>query len=211
MKVSIWHWNVWWSPLIYLTGLFTCDWRICAWWDDQSVMCLLRVLLHRTSQCSWYTEPWRAGWSSSALSPLPRNFHGYRRPHWVQPPSSACTDSLPQGNPALWCSNGLCSSIMESKHIKAVKEPWRRSSRFDALCQMLLSNQCTDKLAAARADFKRWGMLQGTCLSWILMKLGKLYISTDRVPIPSTHAPAQVFYMNSVSKTPFLIYRLRCQ
>ena len=101
--------------------------------------------------------------------------------------------------------NGLCSSITESKHIKAVKEPWRQSSRFDALCQMLLSNQRTDKLTAAWADFKRRGMLQGTCLSWILMKLGKLYISTDRVPIPSTHAPAQAFYMNSVSKTPFLI------
>src|SRR6266487_3752783 len=26
--------------------------------------------------------------------------------------------------------NGLCSSITESKHIKAVKEPWHRSSRF---------------------------------------------------------------------------------
>jgi len=26
--------------------------------------------------------------------------------------------------------NGLCSSITESKHIKAVKEPWRRSSRL---------------------------------------------------------------------------------
>lgn len=61
--------------------------------------------------------------------------------------------------------NGLCSSIMESKHIKAVKEPWRWSSRFNALCQMLLSNQCADKLAASRANFKKQGMLQGTCLS----------------------------------------------
>ncbi|KAJ6546569.1 hypothetical protein B0H10DRAFT_1825182, partial [Mycena sp. CBHHK59/15] len=33
--------------------------------------------------------------------------------------------------------NGLCSSITESKHIKAVKEPWRRSSRYEALIQML--------------------------------------------------------------------------
>ena len=68
--------------------------------------------------------------------------------------------------------NGLCSSIMESKHIKAMKEPWQQSSWFDALHQMLLSNQCTNKLAAARADFKRRGMLKGTCLSWIFMKLG---------------------------------------
>ena len=37
--------------------------------------------------------------------------------------------------------NRLCSSITESKHIKAVKEPWRRSSRFKALGQMLIINQ----------------------------------------------------------------------
>ena len=68
--------------------------------------------------------------------------------------------------------NGLCSSIMESKHIEVVKEPWRRSSHFEALRQMLLTNQCANKLAAARANFKQQGMLQGTCLSWILNKLG---------------------------------------
>ena len=50
--------------------------------------------------------------------------------------------------------NGLCSSIMESKHIEAVKEPWQWSSHFGALCQMLLTNQHADKLAAARAKFK---------------------------------------------------------
>lgn len=61
--------------------------------------------------------------------------------------------------------NGLCSSITESKHIKAVKEPWRRSNHFAALCQMLLTNQCLDKLAAARAVFAECGMLKGTCLT----------------------------------------------
>ena len=61
--------------------------------------------------------------------------------------------------------NGLCFSITESKHIKAVKEPWRRSSRFEALRQMLLTNQRLDKLAAALADFASCGMLVGTCLS----------------------------------------------
>jgi hypothetical protein len=64
--------------------------------------------------------------------------------------------------------NGLCSSITESKHIKAVKEPWRRSSRFEALSQMLLTNQRLDKLAAARVDFANRGMLEGTCLSSVL-------------------------------------------
>ena len=45
--------------------------------------------------------------------------------------------------------NGLCSSITESAHIRAVKKPWHRSSRFHALGQMLLTNQRLDKLAAA--------------------------------------------------------------
>ncbi|KAH9939568.1 hypothetical protein B0H21DRAFT_812581 [Amylocystis lapponica] len=61
--------------------------------------------------------------------------------------------------------NGLCSSITESKHIKAVKEPWRRSNRFEALGQMLITNQRLDKLAAARVDFASRGLLQGTVLS----------------------------------------------
>ncbi|KAJ6548027.1 hypothetical protein B0H10DRAFT_2383376 [Mycena sp. CBHHK59/15] len=57
--------------------------------------------------------------------------------------------------------NGLCSSITESKHIKAVKEPWRRSSRYEALIQMLTINDRLDKLAAARVDFMERGMLLG--------------------------------------------------
>ncbi|KAH8985962.1 hypothetical protein EDB86DRAFT_3065949 [Lactarius hatsudake] len=63
--------------------------------------------------------------------------------------------------------NGLCSSITESKHIKAVKEPWRRSNRYHTLLQMLVTNQRLDKLAAARANFEAKGLLdedaQGGC------------------------------------------------
>ncbi|RXW19707.1 hypothetical protein EST38_g6140 [Candolleomyces aberdarensis] len=44
--------------------------------------------------------------------------------------------------------NGLCSSITESKHIKAVKQPWRCSNRNNPLSQMLLTNQRMDKVAA---------------------------------------------------------------
>jgi hypothetical protein len=42
--------------------------------------------------------------------------------------------------------NGLCSSITESKHIKAVKEPWHRSSQFEALIQMLQTITQMDKM-----------------------------------------------------------------
>ncbi|KAJ7189371.1 hypothetical protein GGX14DRAFT_538195 [Mycena pura] len=56
--------------------------------------------------------------------------------------------------------NGLCSSITESKHIKAVKEPWRRSSKYEALHQMLTINDRLDNLAATRVDFEARGILQ---------------------------------------------------
>lgn len=62
--------------------------------------------------------------------------------------------------------NGLCTSITELKHIKAVKEPWRHSSKFKALGQMLLTNQRLDKkLAAAVIDFKKRGMLKDSIAS----------------------------------------------
>ncbi|KIK72264.1 hypothetical protein PAXRUDRAFT_118650, partial [Paxillus rubicundulus Ve08.2h10] len=49
--------------------------------------------------------------------------------------------------------NGLCSSITENKHIRAVKEPYQCSNPFNTLGKMLLTNQCLDKLAAMQADF----------------------------------------------------------
>lgn len=56
---------------------------------------------------------------------------------------------------------GLCSSITESRHITAVRRPWRRSNRYHALGQMLLTNQRLDKLAAMRSDFTSRGMICG--------------------------------------------------
>ncbi|KAI1781999.1 hypothetical protein LXA43DRAFT_977802 [Ganoderma leucocontextum] len=75
--------------------------------------------------------------------------------------------------------NGLCSSITESKHIQAVKEPWRRSNRFEALGQMLMANQRLDKLAASRVYFQDRGMLEGSLLSSTQQEL----LGTDAVPL----------------------------
>lgn len=61
--------------------------------------------------------------------------------------------------------NGLCSSITESRHITAVKKPWRRSNRNQPMGQMLLTNQRLDKLVALRVDFIACGMLQGPLLT----------------------------------------------
>jgi hypothetical protein len=56
--------------------------------------------------------------------------------------------------------NSLCTSITESKHIRAVKEPWRRSSKHNALGQILETNQQLDKLSEARVTFKAYGLLE---------------------------------------------------
>ncbi|KAH7909933.1 hypothetical protein BJ138DRAFT_1127279 [Hygrophoropsis aurantiaca] len=84
--------------------------------------------------------------------------------------------------------NGLCSSITEAKHIKAVKEPWRWSSKNAPLGQMLLSNQRIDKLAASRVDFTARGMLDGTCLSNVLTHLSDNDPNADTAESGSNHA-----------------------
>ncbi|KAH9996959.1 hypothetical protein BJV74DRAFT_877360 [Russula compacta] len=67
--------------------------------------------------------------------------------------------------------NGLCSSITESKHIKAVKEPWRRSSHYKALVQMLRTICRLDKLTAACRAHTKLGMMDGTTASYAAMIL----------------------------------------
>jgi len=77
--------------------------------------------------------------------------------------------------------NGLCSSITESKHIKAVKEPWRRSNHHNPLKQILFTNQRLDKLAAARIDFTERGMLERSELN-SLLKLIRMSPMFSRAP-----------------------------
>jgi len=103
---------------------------------------------------------------------------------------------------AFGAPNGLCSSITESKHIAAIKEPWRRSNHYNALGQMLLTNQRLNKLAASRADFKARGMLTGSLYPFgacINLNFGSLadvviYLSADQgnnaaPPVPAPPPP----------------------
>ena len=71
--------------------------------------------------------------------------------------------------------NGLCSSITEVKHIKAVKEPWHQSNYNKPLKQMLFTNQRLDKLAAARINFMQQGMLSNSKLNTLLKLIGFLH------------------------------------
>ena len=73
--------------------------------------------------------------------------------------------------------NGLCSSITESKYILAVKDPYNRSNHCNALGQILLTNQCQDKLAAACVDFEHQGMLRGLALTEDSTHAGTLSMS----------------------------------
>ncbi|KAI0309694.1 hypothetical protein OF83DRAFT_1088887 [Amylostereum chailletii] len=78
--------------------------------------------------------------------------------------------------------NGLCTSITEAKHIKAIKEPWHRSNHYKALRQMLLTNQWIDKMAAAQVDFKERGMLSGSLIEWVLELLEGLLVEIGIQP-----------------------------
>jgi hypothetical protein len=55
--------------------------------------------------------------------------------------------------------NGLSTAITESAHIDAVKKPWRRSSHFEELMQILMTNQRMDKLAAFHSRLFAEGLL----------------------------------------------------
>ena len=68
--------------------------------------------------------------------------------------------------------NGLCSSITESRHITAVKRPWRRSNRRSPLGQMLKTLVRLSKLAALRVDLARHGVLQSSVYRHALRTAG---------------------------------------
>ncbi len=68
--------------------------------------------------------------------------------------------------------NGLCSSITESKHIDAVKRIWRASSRRTPIAEMVRHLARRSKMAAARVEFGRLGMLHGDVLTAVRLDLG---------------------------------------
>ena len=110
--------------------------------------------------------------SLNALDNALERFHHYRevfrlsgvRPNGFSLPRQHSLKHYHRHIKNFGAPNGLCSSITESKHIVAVKKPWRRSNRYEAMKQMLIINTRNDKLTAARADFLTRGMLHGTCL-----------------------------------------------
>ncbi|KAN0135741.1 hypothetical protein V8E53_006632 [Lactarius tabidus] len=81
--------------------------------------------------------------------------------------------------------NGLCSLITKSKHIPAVKRTFCCSSRNKPLGQMLVSNQCINKIKAVCIAFNAHGMLKGP--SSISNELGP-QVMQHRQSAPAQHA-----------------------
>jgi hypothetical protein len=58
--------------------------------------------------------------------------------------------------------NGLCSSMTESKHIDAVKKPWRHSNRNAPIVQMMLRISRLEKLAGLKTYLASLQLTWGT-------------------------------------------------
>jgi len=77
--------------------------------------------------------------------------------------------------------NGLCTSITESRHITAVKRPWRRSSKNNPLLQILLTTTRLSKLAAARVLFVQRGLLEHDIITQAQVDSGLIEVGSDGV------------------------------
>ena len=89
--------------------------------------------------------------------------------------------------------SGLCSSIAESKHIKTVKEPWRQSSRYHALIQMLWTLVWIDKMEALWRKLTKMGMLAGTTSSYLAQiktKESEIDNTSDMETMSESHVDA---------------------
>jgi hypothetical protein len=77
--------------------------------------------------------------------------------------------------------NGLCSSITEAKHIKSVKEPWRRSSRNKPLPQMTQTIERIEKMQALRALLQNLGVLPRSARHYVnnLLRLEDVGVVSD--------------------------------
>ncbi len=79
--------------------------------------------------------------------------------------------------------NGLCSLITKSKHIEAVKKPWRRSNCYNTLKQMLVINSRSDKLRSTYNTFKSRGMLNDPSDVSELIEGSVFYLSVEQLLI----------------------------
>jgi hypothetical protein len=78
--------------------------------------------------------------------------------------------------------NGLCSSITELKHIKAVKNTWHWSSCFKAITQIMVTLLQLHKMATACQHFTSLGMLKGTTTTYVVGVMDREDPQEDLMP-----------------------------
>ena len=146
-------------------GLSPCNWRSCPRRCCAHISCIPWI-------CYIVRRETITDHTLMELQDALKRFHLYHEIFWT---SGIWMDgfSLPRQHSLthyeylIWqfgAPNGLCSLITESKHIKVVKQPWRQSNRYHVLGQMLLTNQCLDKISTSSVDFEEHGMLRGSIL-----------------------------------------------
>lgn len=94
----------------------------------------------------------------------------------------------PRGIQLFGSPNGLCSSITESKHITAIKQPWRESNRRNPIGQIIRKITRENKLAAARSEFGRRNMLYGDVLTHARLLAGIFADSDESEDDEDEHA-----------------------
>ncbi|KAJ3475789.1 hypothetical protein NLI96_g11604 [Meripilus lineatus] len=99
--------------------------------------------------------------------------HGVRSDDFSLPRQHALSHYIPSIK-LFGLPNGLCSSITESKHITAVKKPWRASNRNHSLKKILNTNVRMSKISAARIDFGHRSMLNGDVLTAARIEIGDI-------------------------------------
>jgi hypothetical protein len=75
--------------------------------------------------------------------------------------------------------NGTCTTLVESKHRTAIKEPWRRSSKYEPMHQMLITNSRMTQLRACATAFRKHGLLRETLMTSVLRATGALELMLD--------------------------------
>ncbi|KAF8274535.1 hypothetical protein EI94DRAFT_1768740 [Lactarius quietus] len=103
--------------------------------------------------------------------------------------------------------NGLCSSITKSKHIPTTKDTWQRSSKNNAMGQMVRTIQWIDKMLLLHQHFKECGMLDGFTFS---PKFGNSTNDMSHVPTDDSeeHENEEVAAVCSGSEDSYTIYSL---
>jgi hypothetical protein len=76
-------------------------------------------------------------------------------------------------------ANGLCTTLTESKHRKVIKEPWRRSSHYEALLQMLKINSRLDQIKTCAVAFRKRGQLKDSLITWAMRQNGEIDLFRD--------------------------------